>query len=179
MKAAQPPKMTSSNQHETVIRSAHIEKLSVGKAVLGSDWKAFTPVLSTGAFGTTTTNSWVYKVVGRTLSVRGTVTQTAAGTIGSGSYAISLPTGCVARVYNMACGTAVLVGSPNGIAGIVGVPPGSTTTLQINLVDPTNTGPALTYWGSGSNSNIVLNATTLFLSLSAEIELSSSSPILQ
>lgn len=172
--------MTSSNQHENVSRSSRVDRLSVGKLVLDSEWRTYTPTLTQGAFGTTTTNRWTYRVIGRTLSVKATVVQTGAGTVGVGAYQFSLPTGCVAAATNRACGVANISSGSTAYSGFCGTDPSFPNHILIALVDPTAASAILSTWGSTiADTTIRLSGTSVTLYLTCDIELAASSQILQ
>jgi hypothetical protein len=172
-------RMSSSNQFDCVFRNVRADRLAVGKVIADQDWKSYTPTLSTGAWGTTTINYWRYKVVGRTLSIRGTVSQTIGGTLGSGIYYLSFPPGCVAPVFHFATGTAVITGSSKSYMGACIIPPGPQTTFGLLFDNPLSATPALEAWSSTSDGQIVLSAGLMSLSVALEVELHSSSAILQ
>lgn len=169
--------MTSSNQHENVSRSSRVDRLSVGKLVLDSEWRTYTPTLSTGAWGSTTTNRWSYKISGRTLSVKGTVQSAGGGTTGSGTYYFTLPTGCVGATFGVS-GACTLVGLNKQFQGTIGQESGKLSQFYFSVVDPVSLTSTNITWGAGSDSEIRLNA-VLGVYCSFEIELASTSPILQ
>ena len=170
--------MTSSNQFEVVQRSSRVGNLSVGKLSLDQDWQAYTPTLTQGAWGTTTTNRWMYRIVGRNVEVKGSVVQTGAGTVGAGAYQLSLPTGCVAASPQRACGTANIIGATTAYIGIAGTDASFPNHIYVTLIDPTAATAVLTGWTSAAAAEIRLSAATLTVTLTCSIELSSTSPIL-
>lgn len=170
--------MTSTNQFATLVKNGRADRLSVNKLTLEQDWKTFTPAFSTvgQAWGTTVANLWRYRIVGRTLSVRGTVVQTAAGTSAAGGYVLSLPTGCTAFLLNYCCGPAYIEGATKKVFGNVRV---TGSNFNINYVDPTSGTTTVLPWGSTSDAEFLLTANGLVFSTAFEVELSPSSPILQ
>jgi hypothetical protein len=72
-----------------------------------------------------------------------------------------------------------MLNGAKAVLGVVGVPPLATTFLQVNYVDPLSGTTTLQTWASTSDADIVLSAGLLFIAITAEVELSPSSPILQ
>ena len=170
--------MTSSNQFHTLGKNARYDRLSASKLLLDTDWKTYTPTFTTAgqAWGTTIVNLWRYRIVGRTLSVKGTVVQTVAGTSAAGNYALTLPTGCTCFVVNYACGGAYIAGATKRVLGEVQA---SSTSFIVNYADPTSGTTTLVQWGDGGDAEFKLTANGLTYSVTFDVELSPSSPILQ
>jgi hypothetical protein len=170
--------MTSSNQFHTLGKNARFDRLSVAKLSLDSEWKTYTPAFTTAgqAWGTTVVNLWRYRIVGRTLSVKGTVVQTVAGTSAAGNYALTLPAGCTCFVINYACGGAYIAGATKRVLGQVQA---SSTNFIINYVDPTSGTTVFIPWNDASDADFKLTANGLTVSVTFDVELSPSSPILQ
>lgn len=168
--------MTSVNQYELYKRSARIDNLSVRNLSLPSgesDWKTYTPTLSTGAFGGTNF-LFRYRIVGTTLHILGAFTSV-SGTAGSGNYSFSLPTGCIAgRPTHPVCGSGRVESPSQQYPALIEMT--NTTTFLFRLVDVTALiGAAVPVWGSTS-TGVGLGAALVFGGLSATIELSPSCP---
>lgn len=144
-------------------------------------WTAYTPSFTSfsaiGTAGTSPTlgtqavNKWYYRVVGNTLHIKGVIRTTAAGSSGSGAYAISIPSGYtidtagaallptwVSATVNttntdkgpdgMPCGTAKLTSSGNTFTASLSVFSGSTTTMLIGGWADLSGAVYKGYWGS-------------------------------
>lgn len=168
--------MTSSNQFDTLGKNARFERLTAGKISHEGDWQSYTPTFTSGAWGTTTVNDWRYKVVGRSLTVKGLVVQSGAGTLGSGTYTLSLPPGCIGRLLNYACGNAYFEGPTHRAVGVVRQ---TNTSFTINYVDPTSGTLVLQPWGAVADTEFRLDSTSFVFSVTFEIELSTNSAILK
>ena len=169
--------MTSENA--TDFKSAlRVGSLSVGKVKLDEDWKPFTAVFSTGALGTTTVNRFRFRVIGKTVEITGAIITSDAGTLGSGSYQISLPTGCTAAYNQQMGGVATISGATKSYNCTVSM---NSSTSQFILVinNPVNTTPALLAWASTSDAEVRLDAAGGFnVQIRAAFELDPASPIL-
>lgn len=171
--------MTSSNQHQDYTHSLSVNSLTVAgpiKMAPGvSEWKSFTPVLSTGALGSGGTSYAKYRITGHTLEMKFHHSQSVAGTLGSGSYTIALPTGCVAADSTGAMGSGYLFGASVSTGVIANLT--STTAIGLYIIDQATTTIAL--WGSGSAASYRLDATGLTITFTASIPLNVTSSILR
>lgn len=161
---------TSSNTFDLVKKSAKIGNLTVDKLTVSTEWKPFTPTL-TGATLASATQEWRYRIVGRTLHVKGGFVSTGGGS--TGVYAFTLPSGCESRAasfpYTNGClGAAVVQGTTAMGIGVVGML--SATTFAITYQNSATTVAA---WGNATSSaNLKLDAAsavTLLCEFSVEL----------
>lgn len=129
-----------------------------------TDAQTYTPTLSTGAFGTNT-NSFTWQRIGDSMRIVGKIAQTGAGTIGSGNYYLSIPTGFTIDTTKITPATNVYtntVGSSSITGSTLAVSLGTTfaatsTSLGIGYVNASASG---TVWGSSnqplSDANVVV-----------------------
>lgn len=149
-----------------------------------TNWAAFTPTI--GATTTpptlgTNTQLFTWRKVGDSLQMKGSLTQSGAGTAGSGTYLIPLPSasGCVIDTNKqsvIASGIPNLVGTASGFNGTVifsGYTSAYTTTqLSLNLGNDTN---AVSTWGStylalsGASIRVSFDATVPCVGWSASV----------
>lgn len=173
--------MTSSNQNSDYVSALSCGSLTVREPIKiaqgVSEWKTFTPVLSTGALGTGGVTSFRYRITGQTLQLCCYHSQTSAGTTGSGSYVIALPTGCIPSDVNYAVGNGHILGATKSV--VVSVV-NSVLGISLYISDPTSTTPAIALWGSGSDAEFRLGASgAVAVTFSATIPLNVTSPILR
>lgn len=172
--------MTSSNQNSDYVSALSCGSLTVREPIKiaqgVSEWRTFTPVLSTGALGTGGSTIARYRIIGQTLELHFIHSQVGGGTTGSGIYTLSLPTGCVALWPAGSCGSGYIYGSSVQVPVIPELT--STTGLIFFIIDTAAT--TLAAWNSGSNANILLGVgTALTVSFTARIPLNPTSPILR
>lgn len=174
--------MTSSNQHQDYTHSLSVNSLTVREPIKiaqgATEWKDFTPVMSAAAvLGTGGTTRFQYRITGHTLHVVAYHSQTVAGTAGSGTYGVQLPTGCVPAVpLNSIVGQGSVSGNSKSCALLVFA---STSSVGFQIVDPTNTGPALLLYGTTTDADYRFSATAMTFSFSFMIPLAVSSSILR
>jgi hypothetical protein len=157
-----------------IVRNAGTTALNIANVVVGpgiqpqgaivGEWQSYTPTLSTGVFGVTNLNMARWRRVGSSMELVWRVSQTSAGTAGSGTYTFTIPSGhTIDTSVVIVTGTTVstdlgrgrfLVGSDNRLASVGAF---STTQLFCELQGSTTTAVA---WSSSNGS--LSNATLRF-----------------
>lgn len=147
-----------------------------------NEWKAYTPaVISGGTFPTSATIVARWRLIGSTLSVTFTFSDSAAtGGASTGAYLISMPSGVIlnARSQSLAIGSAVCTEaagstSPIGVVLASGTTsPGFTVFFSTELVAPVT-------WGNSAPAGTRLStATGKTVTASMTVEIDPTSPLL-
>lgn len=167
---------TQINSFDLAKKKIRAETVVCDQLSVGGEWKSWTPTLTNAVLHASDTQSWKYKVVGKTLFIRGFYNHTAnAGSSSGGAYSMTLPPGCTAitPTVSQACGSAMLSGNAFQTVGVVYA---GASVFQIYI--STGAGTAAS-WGHGTHADVRFSAATAAqISCEATIELDSTSAVL-
>lgn len=157
--------------------------LTAGNLITKNEWKSYTPtVLSGGTFATSATIVARYRILGNTLFVNFSYTDTATtGAASTGSYKISLPSGVTfaSARQSAAIGTAVAItATPKTYLGTV-LASTSSSTPGFTVVFGNETSTPATWGNASPAADMSLNAAGgLFASADLAVEIEPTSTIL-